>query len=127
MLEDGSEIDVGLDLTADSSNEEGISKVITNNLQLNEQPGEAIFYQARTDYDAEKVAMGSARWTLVKESRVEGAPEESAIQGDITIPDEGLSLRLILRRNTDVSFPAAYILDLVLFLLINFRPGYKQC
>ncbi|WP_017196290.1 hypothetical protein [Bartonella birtlesii] len=113
LLEDGSEIDVGLDLTADSSNEEGISKVITNNLQLNEQPGEAIFYQARTDYDAEKVAMGSARWTLVKESRVEGAPEESAIQGDITIPDEGLSLRLILRRNTDVSFPAAYILDLV--------------
>ncbi|GAA5100316.1 hypothetical protein [Bartonella acomydis] len=113
LLEDGSEIDVGLDQTADSSDEEGTSRVVTSYLQPNEQSGEAIFYQARTNDDVEKVAMGSARWTLIKESRVKGAPEESAIQGDITIPDEGLSLRLILRRNTDISFPAAYILDLV--------------
>ncbi|GAA4660946.1 hypothetical protein [Bartonella pachyuromydis] len=113
LLEDGSEIDVGLDQTTDSSNEEGTSKVVTSNLQPVEQAGEAIFYQARTNYDAEKVATGSARWALIKESYGKGVPEETAIQGDITIPDEGLSLRLILRRNTDVSFPAAYIMDLV--------------
>ncbi|EJF87480.1 hypothetical protein ME1_01082 [Bartonella vinsonii subsp. arupensis OK-94-513] len=113
LLEDGSEVDVGLDKTADSSNEEGSSTVVANNLQLPEQLGEAVFYQARTNSDTEKVATGSARWTLIKESRVKGAPEESAIQGDITIPDEGLSLRLILRRNTDMSFPAAYMMDLI--------------
>ncbi|EJF85845.1 hypothetical protein [Candidatus Bartonella washoeensis] len=120
LLEDGSEIDVGLDQTTDSSNEEGTSTVIAKNLQSSEQLGEAVFYQARTDYDAEKVATGSARWTLIKESRGKGAPEELAIQGDIKIPDEGLSLRLILRRNTDLSFPAAYIMDLIFILSDKF-------
>ncbi|WP_455480999.1 hypothetical protein V3564_01010 [Bartonella sp. B12(2025)] len=120
LLENGSEVDVGLDQTADSPNEEGTSTVVANNLQPLEQLGEAVFYQARTNYDTEKVATGSVRWTLIKESRIKGAPEESAIQGDITIPDEGLSLRLILRRNTDSSFPAAYIMDLIFILSDKF-------
>ncbi|MBB5073456.1 hypothetical protein HNQ69_000577 [Bartonella callosciuri] len=120
LLEDGSEIDVGLDQMVNSSNEEGTSKAVVSNLQSIEQSGEAIFYQARTNYDAEKVATGSARWTLIKESPAKGAPEESAIQGDITIPDEGLSLRLILRRNTDLSFSAAYIMDLIFILSDKF-------
>ncbi|WP_455480149.1 hypothetical protein V4B17_00830 [Bartonella sp. B23] len=113
LLEDGREIDVSLDQTADSFNKKGTATVVASNLQSFEQLGEAVFYQARTNYNAEKVATGSAHWTLIKESRVKGAVEESAIQGDITIPDEGLSLRLILRRNTDVSLPAAYAMDLI--------------
>lgn len=120
LLEDGSEIDVGLKQVADSSDEEGISTVVASNLQSLEKSGEAVFYQARTNYDAEKVATGSARWTLIRESHVKGAPEEMAIQGDIAIPDEGLSLRLILRRNTDRSFPAAYIMDLIFILSDKF-------
>ncbi|WP_317992857.1 hypothetical protein [Bartonella gliris] len=120
LLEDGSEVDTGLDQTVDASNEERTSTVIASNSQSSEQLGEAVFYQARTDYDAEKVATGSARWTLIKESRGKGVPEETAIQGDITIPDEGLSLRLILRRNTDLSFPAAYIMDLIFILSDKF-------
>ncbi|QEE08902.1 hypothetical protein D1093_04495 [Bartonella kosoyi] len=120
LLEDGSEIDVGLKQAADSFDEEGISTVVASNLQSLSKSGEAVFYQARTDYDAEKVATGSARWTLIRESHVKGAPEEMAIQGDITIPDEGLSLRLILRRNTDRSFPAAYMMDLIFILSDKF-------
>ncbi|WP_375609686.1 MULTISPECIES: hypothetical protein [unclassified Bartonella] len=120
LLEDGSEIDVGLKQAIDSLDEEGISTVVSSNLQSLEKSGEAVFYQARTNYDAEKMATGSVRWTLIKESYVKGAPEETAIQGDITIPDEGLSLRLILRRNTDRSFPAAYIMDLIFILSDKF-------
>lgn len=120
LLEDGSEIDVGLKQAADSFDTEGISTVVASNLQSLSKSGEAVFYQARTDYDAEKVATGSARWTLIRESHVKGAPEEMAIQGDITIPDEGLSLRLILRRNTDRSFPAAYMMDLIFILSDKF-------
>ncbi|CAK01016.1 membrane protein [Bartonella tribocorum] len=120
LLEDGSEVDVGLKQAADSYDEEGISKVVAKNLQSLEKSGEAVFYQARTNYDAEKVATGSARWTLIRESHVKGASEEMAIQGDITIPDEGLSLRLILRRNADRSFPAAYIMDLIFILSDKF-------
>ncbi|WP_019223388.1 hypothetical protein [Bartonella rattaustraliani] len=117
LLEDGSEIDVGLNQKADSLNEAGTSKIVASN---SERSGEAIFYQTRTNYEAEKVATGNAHWKLIKESRVKGAPEELAIQGDITIPDEGLSLRLILRRNTDLSFPAAYIMDLIFILSDKF-------
>ncbi len=120
LLEDGSEIDVGLKQATDSSDEEGISTVVSSNLQSLDKLGEAVFYQARTNYDAEKIATGSVCWTLIKESYVKGAPEETAIQGDITIPDEGLSLRLILRRNTDRSFPAAYIMDLIFILSDKF-------
>ncbi|WP_142415840.1 hypothetical protein [Bartonella massiliensis] len=120
LLEDGSEVDVGLKKAADSSDEEGNSTVVASNLPSLEKLGEAVFYQARTNYDAEKVATGSARWRLIRESYVKGAPEEMAIQGDITIPDEGLSLRLILRRNTDRSFPAAYIMDLIFTLSDTF-------
>ncbi|WP_254473073.1 hypothetical protein [Bartonella sp. B1098] len=120
LLEDGSEIDVGLKQAVDSFDEEGSSTVVASNLQLLDKSGEAFFYQARTNYDAEKVATGSARWTLIRESHVKGAPEEIAIQGDITIPDEGLSLRLILRRNTDRSFPAAYMMDLIFILSDKF-------
>ncbi|UTO28745.1 hypothetical protein [Bartonella harrusi] len=113
LLEDGREVDVGLNQAANSSHKEGNSTVVSRSLQPFEKRGEAIFYQARTNYEAEKVATGSAHWTLIKESREKEGEEESTIQGDITIPDEGLSLRLILRRNTDVSFPAAYIMDLI--------------
>ncbi|WP_175868615.1 hypothetical protein [Bartonella gabonensis] len=120
LLEDGSEVDVGLKQAADSSDEEGISTVVAGNLQSLEKSGEAVFYQERTNYEAEKVATGSARWTLIRKSHVKGAPEEMAIQGDITIPDEGLSLRLIVRRNTDQSFPAAYIMDLIFILSDKF-------
>ncbi|WP_273724191.1 hypothetical protein [Bartonella sp. AU18XJBT] len=120
LLEDGSEIDVGLKQEINSSNEEVLSTVVASNLQSLEKLGEAVFYQARTNYDAEKIATGSARWTLIKESHVKGDPEETTIQGDITIPDEGVSLRLILRRNTDQSFPAAYIMDLIFILSDKF-------
>ncbi|MET3589283.1 hypothetical protein ABID23_000360 [Bartonella silvatica] len=121
LLEDGSEIDVGPDQATLSSNEQGDSKVVSGHFQLIEQLGEAVFYQERTNYDAEKMATGNAHWKLIKEpSHVKGAPEELAIQGDITIPDEGLSLRLILRRNTDASFPAAYMMDLIFILSDKF-------
>ncbi|WP_336276927.1 hypothetical protein [Bartonella sp. CB178] len=120
LLEDGSEVDVGLDQTGGSLNREKASTVIAANLQPIEQLGEAVFYRARTDYDSEKVATGSVRWSLVKELQDATAQEELAIRGDITIPDEGLLLRLILRRNTDSSFPAAYVMDVIFILSDKF-------
>ncbi|WP_332065397.1 hypothetical protein [Bartonella sp. CB189] len=119
LLEDGSEIDVGLGQEENYSNKEGSSTVVANNFQPIEQLGEAILYKTRTSYETEKVATGNARWSLIKET-VKGSSEESAIQGDITIPDEGLSLRLILRRNIDISFPAAYTMDIIFILSDKF-------
>ncbi|KEG21084.1 hypothetical protein [Bartonella bacilliformis] len=113
LLEDGSEIDVGPVEEKEAQGEKGISPVVANDTNSMKHAGEVVFYQSRTDYDAEKVATGSALWSLVKETSINGQPEELAIRGDIKIPDEGLSLRLTLRRNTDLSLPAAYIMDLI--------------
>ncbi|CBI75907.1 conserved protein of unknown function [Bartonella clarridgeiae 73] len=113
LLEDGSEVDVGPAEKTVSSSEEGTSTVVATNLKLFGQVGEAVLYQMRTKHDAEKVTKGSASWSLIEEDSVKGASGELALRGDITIPSEGLSLRLTLRRNTDESLCAAYIIDLI--------------
>ncbi|EJF88400.1 hypothetical protein [Bartonella melophagi] len=117
LLEDGSEVDAGsierTDKKIEFLSEEEVSTLVAGNSKTIEHPGEAIFYKTHTDYDSEKVVMGNAWWSLIKESSVKNAPEELAIRGDINIPSEGLLLQLTLRRNIDPSFPTAYIMDLV--------------
>ncbi|AQX27516.1 MULTISPECIES: hypothetical protein [unclassified Bartonella] len=113
LLEDGSEIDVGPAEKTDFPSKEGTSTVVATNLRSFGQVGEASLYQMRTENDAEKVTKGNASWSLIEDDSVEGALGELAIRGDITIPNEGLSLRLTLRRNTDESLNAAYIIDLI--------------
>ncbi|MCZ2203312.1 hypothetical protein [Bartonella sp. A05] len=121
LLEDGSEIDVGPSEEVKVPKEEEVSNgVAINNVKPVERLGEAILYKMRTDYDTEKVATGNVQWSLVRESSAKGGLEELVVRGDITIPDEGLSLRLTLQRNTDVSLPAAYIIDLIFILSDKF-------
>ncbi|WP_407965667.1 hypothetical protein [Bartonella sp. C271] len=113
LLEDGSEVDVGPAEKTESPSSEGISTVIATNLKSFRQVGEAVLYQMPTKHDSGKAAKGSASWSFITEDSVKGLQGELAIRGDIIIPDEGLSLRLTLRRNTDESLHAAYIIDLI--------------
>ncbi|MCL6230007.1 hypothetical protein [Bartonella bilalgolemii] len=113
LLEDGSEVDVGPAEKTEAPSLEGTSTVITTNLKSFGQVGKAVLYQMPTKHDAGKAATGSASWSFITEDSVRGLQGELAIRGDIIIPDEGLSLRLTLRRNTDESLHAAYIIDLI--------------
>ncbi|OPB31166.1 hypothetical protein [Bartonella sp. AR 15-3] len=113
LLEDGSEVDVGPAEKSEFPSSEGTSTVIATNLKSFGQAGEAVLYQMPTKHDTGKAATGSASWSLITEDSVKGLQGELAIRGDIIIPDEGLSLRLTLRRNTDESLHAAYIIDLI--------------
>ncbi|MCZ2328902.1 hypothetical protein [Bartonella sp. F02] len=114
LLENGSEVDVGLVDNTEFVNDKKMSTAVSTDLKTIKSLGEAILYQSRTDYDEEKVATGSVQWSVIKEaSATQGKSVELALRGDLTIPDEGLSLQMTFRRNTNASFPAAYIIDFI--------------
>ncbi|WP_438721934.1 hypothetical protein [Bartonella rochalimae] len=120
LLEDGSEVDVGPAERTESPSAEGTSTVVATNLKSFGQVGEAVLYQMATKHASGQATTGSVSWSLITEDSVKGIQGELAIRGDITIPDEGLSLRLTLRRNTDEALHAAYIIDLIFIISDKF-------
>lgn len=120
LLADGSEVDEG-PAQSEAKPEEGTSTASGHTAEAEQQHGEAIFYQARTEQTDEKVETGSVDWSLVKEGESANQGEELAIRGTITIPDEKLSLRLTLRRNTDSTLPAAYLMELIFIVPDGFE------
>ncbi|ALE02839.1 hypothetical protein [Bartonella ancashensis] len=113
LLEDGSEIDAGFAKDTKILNDEEVLAITTSEMEAVEYAGEAVLYQMRTDYETENVVTGEVQWSLIRGDATEGKSEELAIRGDMKIPDEGVSLRLVLHRNVDSSLPAAYIMDLI--------------
>ena len=122
LLADGSEVDEG---PAQSPMKPGegtsTSAGTIDTTTPQEQPGEATFYQARTDQQDEKVETGTVQWSIVKDKSNSQGPEEIAVRGNVTIPDEKLSLRLTLRRNTDPSLPAAYLIEAIFIVPDDFE------
>ena len=54
---------------------------------------------------------GAVVWRVEPDS-IEGAPASQRIKGDIEIPDVGLNVEFIVRRNIDPTFPASHTLNL---------------
>lgn len=122
LLADGSEVDEGPAKTEVKPGEGTSTSTGTAGVAVpQEQPGEATFYRARTDTEDEKVETGSVQWSLIKDKAAPGQPEEIAVRGNVTIPDEKLSLRLTLRRNTDPSLLAAYLIEAIFIVPDDFE------
>ena len=122
LLEDGSEVDEGPAKAAAKPGEgTSTSAGTTGTANQQEQAGEATFYQARTYQKDEKVETGTVQWSLVKDKANAQNPEELAVRGNVTIPDEKLSLRLTIRRNTDPSLPAAYLIEAIFIVPDDFE------
>lgn len=122
LLADGSEVDEGPAKTGVKTGEGTSTSTGTAGVSVpQEQPGEATLYSARTDTEDEKVATGSVQWSLIKDEASAGHPEEVAVRGNVTIPDEKLSLRLTLRRNTDPSLLAAYLIEAIFIVPDDFE------
>lgn len=124
LLSDGTEVDEG-PAKSEPKAGEGTSTAAGTTQEAappsKETAGEATLYQARTDTQNEKVETGTVQWSLVKEKATPQHAEEIAVRGNVTIPDEKLSLRLTLRRNTDPSLPAAYLLEVIFIVPDNFE------
>jgi len=83
----------------------------------------AIFYEERTSASEGYAENGSVVWSVVNEAPGDNQPAEPAIQAEATIPDKGLQLRMTIRRNTDQSLPASYIVELIFLTPENFPGG----
>lgn len=74
----------------------------------------AFLYEPNTaDPSKENIAfIGRAIWRVDMVSAGDGQPLETALRGDIDVPDAGLTLTLLLRKNADLTLPASHILQM---------------
>lgn len=73
----------------------------------------AIYYEERTSSLDGSAQPGAVVWSVIQESPGGDLPPEPAIRGDLTIPENGVSLRITFRRNADKTLPASHIIELV--------------
>src|SRR5215831_19610349 len=64
---------------------------------------------------------GSVVWRIEPEE-INGKPE-IALRGDVEIPELGMEVTMILRRNTDPTLPASYTMDVEFTLPSDFAGG----
>ncbi|KXF76216.1 hypothetical protein ATN84_15080 [Paramesorhizobium deserti] len=84
---------------------------------------QAFFYEERSGQEAGSAKKGSVVWSVVQDSPGEGEPEEPAIRGEVTVPENGISLRMTIRRNTDKSLPASHLVEMIFTVPENFPGG----
>jgi len=84
---------------------------------------QAFFYEERSGQEAGSAKKGTVVWSVVQDSPGEGEPEEPAIRADVTVPDNGISLRMTIRRNTDKSLPASHLVEMIFTVPENFPGG----
>jgi hypothetical protein len=73
----------------------------------------AILYEETSDNpQAPRSFVGRAVWRLDSASAGQGRPVEQVVRADVELPDAGLSMSFVLRRNTDVSLPASHTIEM---------------
>lgn len=83
----------------------------------------AFFYEERTGEEASTAETGAVVWSEVQQSPGDDLPPEPAIRAEVTIPQNGLKLRLTIQRNADKSLPASHLVELVFTVPDGFRGG----
>ncbi|SFV11054.1 hypothetical protein SAMN02799631_05199 [Methylobacterium sp. 174MFSha1.1] len=61
---------------------------------------------------APKATQARVVWRLDAVNGGQGQPLQTVVRGNVDVPDAGLSLAMVLRRNTDATLPASHILEL---------------
>jgi hypothetical protein len=80
----------------------------------------AVFYEEDpANPQVPKASAGRAVWRLETVNAGQGQPLETAVRAVVEVPEAGLTLNLLMRRNADPSLPASHTVEL------NFstRPG----
>lgn len=62
--------------------------------------------------NAPKAIQARVVWRLDAVNAGQGQPLQTVVRGTVDVPDAGLSLAMVLRRNTDATLPASHILEL---------------
>jgi hypothetical protein len=83
----------------------------------------AFFYEERSGQDAGTADAGGVVWSVVQESPGNDLPPEPAIKAEVTIPDRGINLRMIIRRNGDKTLPASHLVEMIFTVPEGFAGG----
>ncbi|AQS41015.1 MAG: Hypothetical protein BHV28_02930 [Candidatus Tokpelaia hoelldobleri] len=122
LLPDGREVDPGVADGADGP----VASIDGNANQATAAAivpvAEALFYEGRTETESETSQTGKVEWSILNSVSEEGEPD-MAIRGEVQIPDRDMKLLITIRRNTDVSMPAAVLAELVFVVPDDFDGG----
>lgn len=83
----------------------------------------AFFYEERSGQEAGTADAGGVVWSVVQESPGNDLPPEPAIKAEVTIPDRGINLRMIIRRNGDKTLPASHLVEMIFTVPQGFPGG----
>lgn len=73
----------------------------------------AVFYEEDSaNPQAPKAQVGRVIWRLEDVNPGQGQPLEKAVTAQIEIPDAGVNMRMVLRRNLDATLPASHTVEL---------------
>ncbi|MGO4527365.1 histidine kinase [Microvirga sp. 2MCAF35] len=73
----------------------------------------AVFYEEDpTNPQAPKALVGRVTWRLEDVNPGQGQPLEKAVSALIEVPEAGLTMRMVLRRNLDTTLPASHTVEL---------------
>lgn len=73
----------------------------------------AVFYEEDpANPQAPKAQVGRVTWRLEDVNPGQGQPLERAVIANVDIPDAGLTMRMVLRRNLDTTLPASHTVEL---------------
>ena len=85
-------------------------------------PQKMFLYEERLGQTAPTAIEGTVTWSLQEEA-AEGGKPEPTVQGQVSIPDRGLTALITIKRNTDPSLPASHLVELVFSLPADFEGG----
>lgn len=85
-------------------------------------PQKMFLYEERLGQTAPTAIEGTVTWSLQQESSEGGKPEPT-VQGQVSVPDRGLTALITVKRNTDPSLPASHLVELVFSLPADFEGG----
>lgn len=73
----------------------------------------AVFYEEDpTNPQTPKAQVGRVTWRLEDVNPGQGQPLEKAVSALVEVPDAGLTMRMMLRRNLDATLPASHTVEL---------------
>jgi hypothetical protein len=111
-----SEQSPGAQANADAGSTAAPAAATTNGAQ------KMLLYEEKLGQSAPTAIAGTVTWSLQQEASDDGRPEPT-IQGQLSVPDKGLSALLTIKKNDDASLPASHLIELVFSLPENFEGG----
>lgn len=86
--------------------------------------GERMFlYEERLGQTSPTAIEGTVDWSSKEESPGGDARAEPVIQGQITVPDRGVTALMTIKRNADPSLPASHLIEFVFSMPESFEGG----